>query len=304
MHDIHDLRRLDLNLLVILDALLAERHVSRAAERLAMSQPAVSHALARLREQLGDPLLVRVKNEMRLTARALELAPRLVQVLDGVRGLLGGPAFEAASSHRHFRLGMSDYGAWVLLPRLLRDLRQGAPQVSLGVSQESRLEMARQVAEGELDGALGVFPVLPAGVRAWRLFEESFVCVCRRDLLDRADGLSLPAYLAAAHVRVALQDSLEEIDGALGKLGLRRQVALALPHFTVAPALLEGTDLVLTIAARCLERLELPASLAVFEPPLALPRFDFVQIWREDAERDPARAWLRDRLQHAAQGSS
>ncbi|CDF85483.1 putative LysR-family transcriptional activator [Pseudomonas knackmussii B13] len=301
MHEIHDLRRIDLNLLVILDALLAERHVSRAADRLAMSQPAVSHALARLRELMGDPLLVRVRNEMRLTSLALELAPRLVLALDGVRGLLGGPAFAAESSHRHFRLGMSDYGAWVVLPRLLRDLRQSASHSSLGVTQESRLEMARQVAEGELDGALGVFPELPAGVRAWRLFEERFVCVCRRDLLDRPLSLSLPAYLAAAHLRVALQDTLEEVDGCLGKLGLQRRVALTLPHFTVAPALLEGTDLVLTIAERCLERLALSDSLAVFEPPLALPRFDFVQIWREDAERDPARLWLRQRLQQAAQ---
>ncbi|KAF1054392.1 MAG: PCP degradation transcriptional activation protein [Stenotrophomonas maltophilia] len=300
MHEIHDLRRLDLNLLVILDALLAERHVSRAAERLAMSQPAVSHALARLRERLGDPLLVRVKNEMRLTPRALALAPRLIEVLDGVRGLLGGPRFEAASSHRHFRLGMSDYGAWVLLPGLLRDLRRSAPQITLGVEQASRLDMARQVAEGELDFALGVFPLLPAGVSATRLFEERFVCVGQRDRFAAGSTLSLADYLAAPHVRVALQDSLEEVDGALGKLGLRRHIALSLPHFTVAPSLLEGSDLLLTIAARSLERLQLPASLTVFEPPLALAGFDFVLIWRDDIERDPARLWLRERLQAAA----
>ncbi|MEH7969636.1 LysR family transcriptional regulator [Pseudomonas aeruginosa] len=288
MQQIHDLRRIDLNLLVVLDALLSERHVSRAAQRLAMSQPAVSHALGRLRELFGDPLLVRVKSRMQLTSLALELAPKL-------------QAFEPVRSRRHFRLGMSDYGAWVVLPALLRQQQALAPGVSFGIVQEPRLETARQVAEGQLDCALGVFPLLPEGVRARRLFEERFVCVCRRSLFDRPDGLSLDRYLAARHVRVSLQDNpAEEVDSALEKRGLRRQVALTLPHFTVAPALLAGTDLVLTIAERTLERLRLPEELALCEPPLAIPRFDYVQIWRGDAEREAAGAWLREQIQAAA----
>ncbi|MBF3225752.1 LysR family transcriptional regulator, partial [Pseudomonas aeruginosa] len=130
----------------------------------------------------------------------------------------------------HFRLGMSDYGAWVVLPALLRQQQALAPGVSFGIVQEPRLETARQVAEGQLDCALGVFPLLPEGVRARRLFEERFVCVCRRSLFDRPDGLSLDRYLAARHVRVSLQDNpAEEVDSALEKRGLRRQVALTLP---------------------------------------------------------------------------
>ncbi len=158
MQQIHDLRRIDLNLLVVLDALLSERHVSRAAQRLAMSQPAVSHALGRLRELFGDPLLVRVKSRMQLTSLALELAPKLQASLDQVRGVIGGPTFEPVRSRRHFRLGMSDYGAWVVLPALLRQQQALAPGVSFGIVQEPRLETARQVAEGQLDCALGVFP--------------------------------------------------------------------------------------------------------------------------------------------------
>ncbi|EKJ6829997.1 LysR family transcriptional regulator [Pseudomonas aeruginosa] len=301
MQQIHDLRRIDLNLLVVLDALLSERHVSRAAQRLAMSQPAVSHALGRLRELFGDPLLVRVKSRMQLTSLALELAPKLQASLDQVRGVIGGPTFEPVRSRRHFRLGISDYGAWVVLPALLRQQQALAPGVSFGIVQEPRLETARQVAEGQLDCALEVFPLLPEGVRARRLFEERFVCVCRRSLFDRPDGLSLDRYLAARHVRVSLQDNpAEEVDSALEKRGLRRQVALTLPHFTVAPALLAGTDLVLTIAERTLERLRLPEELALCEPPLAIPRFDYVQIWRGDAEREAAGAWLREQIQAAA----
>ena len=300
MQQIHDLRRIDLNLLVVLDALLSERHVSRAAQRLAMSQPAVSHALGRLRELFGDPLLVRVKSRMQLTSLALELAPKLQASLDQVRGVIGGPAFEPERSRRHFRLGMSDYGAWVVLPALLRQQQALAPGVSFGIVQEPRLETARQVAEGQLDCALGYSPASGGRARqapvrgAFRLrLSAQPVRPPRRPVLDR--------YLAARHVRVSLQDNpAEEVDSALEKRGLRRQVALTLPHFTVAPALLAGTDLVLTIAERILERLRLPEELAVCEPPLAIPRFDYVQIWRGDAEREAAGAWLREQIQAAA----
>lgn len=237
MHSIHDLRRIDLNLLVILDALLEERHVSRAAERLSMTQPAVSHALNRLRDLLDDPLLVRSGNQMQLTRRAFELAGPLREILGGVRRLVLGDDFDPANAELELRLGMSDYGAWVVLPRLLPVLRREAPGIHLDVRQASRGGMAEQVASGELDGALGVFPMLPEGLRVQRLFEERFVCLCSRETLGGRKRLDLEDYLAAPHLRVALQQSpAEEIDSHLEKLGRRRQVASTVPHFSVAPA--------------------------------------------------------------------
>jgi len=297
MHSIHDLRRIDLNLLVILDALLEERHVSRAAERLAMTQPAVSHALNRLRELLGDPLLVRSGNQMQLTRRAFELAGPLREVLGGVRRLVLGDAFDPASAELELRLGMSDYGTWVVLPGLLPVLRREAPGIHLEVRQASRLDMAEQVASGELDGALGVFPLLPEGLRVQRLFEERFVCLCASQTLGTSARLNLDDYLAAPHLRVALQQSpAEEIDSHLEKLGRRRQVAATVPHFSVAPSLLAGTDMVLTIAARMLPDDLDRFGLASFEPPLKLAPFDFVQIWSDATDDDPARRWLRGKL--------
>lgn len=297
MHSIHDLRRIDLNLLVILDALLEERHVSRAAERLAMTQPAVSHALNRLRELLGDPLLVRSGNQMQLTRRAFELAGPLREVLGGVRRLVLGDAFDPASAELELRLGMSDYGTWVVLPGLLPVLRREAPGIHLEVRQASRLDMAEQVASGELDGALGVFPLLPEGLRVQRLFEERFVCLCSSQTLGTSARLNLDDYLAAPHLRVALQQSpAEEIDSHLEKLGRRRQVAATVPHFSVAPSLLAGTDMVLTIAARMLPDDLDRLGLASFEPPLKLAPFDFVQIWSDTSDDDPARRWLRGKL--------
>ncbi|WP_371234067.1 LysR family transcriptional regulator [Pseudomonas sp. QE6] len=301
MHSIHDLRRIDLNLLVILDALLDERHVSRAAERLAMTQPAVSHALNRLRDLLGDPLLVRTGNQMQLTRRAFELAGPLRKILGDVRRLVLDDDFDPASAELELRLGMSDYGAWVVLPALLPILRREAPGIHLDVRQASRLGMAEQVASGELDGALGVFPLLPEGLRVQRLFEERFVCLCAVDTLAGRQRMDLDDYLAAPHLRVALQQSpAEEIDSHLEKLGRRRQVAATVPHFSVAPGLLAGTDLVLTIAERMLPDDLETHGLASFEAPLQLARFDFVQIWSETSEDDPARRWLRGRLTQAA----
>ena len=301
MHSVHDLRRIDLNLLVILDALLDERHVSRAAERLAMTQPAVSHALNRLRDLLGDPLLVRTGNQMQLTRRAFELAGPLRKILGDVRRLVLGDDFDPASAELELRLGMSDYGAWVVLPALLPILRREAPGIHLDVRQASRLGMAEQVASGELDGALGVFPLLPEELRVQRLFEERFVCLCAVDTLAGRQRMDLDDYLAAPHLRVALQQSpAEEIDSHLEKLGRRRQVAATVPHFSVAPGLLAGTDLVLTIAERMLPDDLETHGLASFEAPLQLARFDFVQIWSETSEDDPARRWLRGRLTQAA----
>lgn len=301
MQLIHDLRRIDLNLLVVLDALLEERHVSRAAERLAMTQPAVSHALNRLRDLLDDPLLVRSGNQMQLTRRAFELAGPLRETLAGVRRLVLGDDFDPASAELSLRLGMSDYGAWVALPGLLRVLRREAPGIRLEVCQASRLDMATEVANGDLDGALGVFPLLPEGLRAQALFEERFVCLCASETLAGRERLTLDEYLAAPHLRVALQQSpAEEIDSHLERLGRRRQVSATVPHFSVAPALLAGTDLLLTIAERMLPDDLEAHGLASFEPPLQLARFDFVQIWSEASQDDPARRWLRGKLAQAA----
>ena len=156
----NNLGGIDLNLLVVLDALLAERHVSRAALRLNKSQPAVSHALARLRTLFDDPLLVRHGGQLELTVRALEIAPQLAGALAHMRQLMGSQPFDPRRERRAFRLAMSDYAALVLLPRLMAVLRRQAPYVDLIVSQASREVMMSQVVDGEIDLALGVFPTL------------------------------------------------------------------------------------------------------------------------------------------------
>jgi len=296
MHEMNTLRRIDLNLLVILDALLAERHVTRAAERLHLSQPAVSHALARLRELLNDPLLERVGSTLVPTARALELAPPLAEVLTQVQALLAPETFDAATVSRGFRLAMSDYGAALLLPGLVHDLRSTAPGIDLVVTQASRETMLEQLLAGDVDLALGVFPVVPAGLRSVTLFEERFACLLDRDSLPAGAALTLPAYLARPHVAVEMRGGgALEIGQALTAMHEHRRVALSLPHWNVAPQLIAGTDLILTVAARGLRQIVHP-QLAVLPVPFALPAFSFVMVWHQRRDEEPGLQWLRERI--------
>ncbi|WP_095160046.1 LysR family transcriptional regulator [Pseudomonas sp. Irchel 3E13] len=297
-----DLRRIDLNLLLTLHALLAEQHVSRAALRLHRSQPAVSHALAQLREIFADPLLVRRGGRLQPTARALELTQPLQDALQQLDGLLSSPGFDPTRARRSFRLAMSDYGARVVLPRLMRGLREDAPEVDLVVTQGSREAMLSQLFDGEIDLALGVFPTLAAPLRAETLFEERFACLADRDSLPARGGLTLPQWLARPHVLVAVRPGADnEIDLALAALGEQRRVALALPHWTAATEVIAGTDLLLTVARRSLAgRLSL-SGLRCFEPPLPIRAFNFQQAWHERREGDAAHRWLRGRVMQACQ---
>lgn len=301
MHDVNTLRGIDLNLLVVLDALLAERHVSRTASRLNMSQPAVSHALGRLRHLFGDPLLIRRGGHLVPSARALEIAPALSDALRQVRDVLGPARFDPATEKRTFRLAMSDYGSAVILPGLLKKLRLEAPGIGIVITQSSREAMLGLVLDGECDLALGVFPDLPARVEADPLFVEHFACLADREGLEGHDHLDLAAYLARPHMLVAMKDEANsEIDAALRAMGHARRIAVTLPHWGNAPRLIPGTDLVLTVARKALAHWERDPALAVFAPPFPIPPFSFVQVWHERRGGDPTHAWLRAAVANAS----
>jgi len=296
----NSLRGIDLNLLVVLEALLAERHISRAALRLQLSQPAVSHSLARLRQLLDDPLLVRGQGGLVLTPRAHELTGPLAEALAQVRILLGPGGFQPSTARRTFRLAMSDYGALVVLPRLLRTVRRAAPNIDLVITQASRETMTAQVADGEIDLALGAFAFEPEGVRTAVLFDDDFACAVDAATVRDTGRLDHVAYLARSHVLVTgATERGEAIDAAVARLGGRRKIACAVPHWSVAPGLILGTNMVLTTARRTLEALA-DDRLAIFEAPFAIPGFTYSMIWPEKAEADPGLTWLRERVLQAA----
>jgi len=182
----NDLRRIDLNLLLTLHALLAEKHVTRAALRLHKSQPAVSHALAQLRDIFKDPLLTRRGAGMALTPRAQDLLQPLDVALRQLNALLGEDAFDPRQAKRCFRVAMSDYAAHLILPTLVKRLRDQAPGIDLVVCQASREAMLAQLADGDIELALGVFPKASSGIMVETLFEEHFVSVAdKRSLAVR-----------------------------------------------------------------------------------------------------------------------
>ncbi|MCZ0990946.1 LysR family transcriptional regulator [Streptomyces diastatochromogenes] len=290
-----ELRRIDLNLLLTLHALLAEKHVTRAALRLNKSQPAVSHALAQLRTRFGDPLLVRHGGRMVLTARAEALTQPLEDALTSLNGLLSAPDFDPSLTRRRFRLSLSDYASRIVLPPLVRHVRHEAPGLDLAISQAGREAMLAQLTDGELDIALGVFPDVPEDIEVQTLFQEEFISLADKAVLPAQGELSLEEWLERPHIMLAMRpDANDEIETALAARGLRRHLAVTLPHWSAAVDLLAGTDLILTVAGRAVGPMQRHRALRKFTPPLDLPRFAYQQAWHIRRANDPAHRWLRE----------
>ena len=290
------LRNIDLNLLVVLDALLTEKHVTRTGLCLHLSQPAISHSLNKLRVLLDDPLLIRQGNEVVLSALAQNLQAPLKDILGQIETLLGQSIdFVPVDSQRTFRVAMSDYGAAIVLPKLIVQLRAQAPGTSLVVIQDSRLGMLEQVEQGKIDLAVGVFAALPADVSSDVLFEETFTCLLNRRSLPENGVLDLDSYLARPHLLVSTDGSTQgEVDNVLRSQGLQRRVAVNVPHWGAAPGMIADTDLILTVATRTLDNLPLGDTLVALAPPLTVAPFNYVQVWHNRFNQDPAHRWLRE----------
>jgi DNA-binding transcriptional LysR family regulator len=298
MQPLH-LASLDLNLLVALDALLEERNVTRAAERTGVTQSAMSHALARLRALVGDPLLVRGRSGMVATARAEALALPIRRALEGIVLALETPEpFEPKTAHLSIRIATSDYGELVLLPKLVRRLEQEAPHIDLRLIPNSG-DSVGPLVQGVVD--LVVAPVRPGdevqGVLAKKLFDESFVCIVRRGHPLAKKKLTLARFAAASHALIAPRGREGSLaDDSLARLGLSRRVAVTLPHFLVAPHVVAESDLVLVLAARVASQLATPLGLVVLAPPkeLGLTGFRMSALWHERTQHDPAHRWVRE----------
>ena len=305
MHMVHDriLSGIDLNLLVVLRALLSERHVTRAAARVGLSQSATSHALSRLRELLADPLLVRSGRVLSLTPRALRLLPTLDRALGELeRAVSGEPQFDPSTARRSFAIGMADYLQALIMGPLLRRLATRAPGVDLAVvvfpNQEELLE------SGELDLALTVTGREKRSLRYEALFEEQFVCMVRRDHPQIKQRPSLERYLAQRHVVVAPSGTPGSlVDDALAARGLERRVALRVTNFLIAPVVVSETDFMNTMPARLARQLVKNYPLRLVPPPIELPRFGYCMSWHPRLDQDDAQRWLRQLVAAATKTS-
>ena len=298
MHDrTVDLRRLDLNLLTVFDAVVSERSVSRAANLLSLTQPAVSHALGRLRAACGDAILERYGRAMVPTPRATALHGEVRAILARAqRVFLMASVFDPASSERVFRIGASDYAAQIALPQLVQRARSAAPLLRIEVHHAGRNDGPDLIRSGVLDVAIGVFNAAEEGVRTEMLLEEPYACAMAATHPLAGRPLTLQAYLDATHIQVLVQAGTSgAIEEMLGRAGARRKVAVVTAHFLVAVSLLAGTDLILT-APRGLFALGGTVGLKLRKPPFPIERFWTQLAYAPRHLPDPGLRWLRDQL--------
>lgn len=294
-----NLRTVDLNLLVALEALLAECNVSRAAEKLGMTQSTLSHALQRLRVVFGDPLLKRGSRGMEPTERALALREPLKQTLADIHSMLNSKvSFDPAVASRTFRLSMSDAMSVGALPMIVRRLRKQAPNIDLLVTTHSRRETYTRIENDDVDMAIGVFPQLPRSLLSGELYKDKMVCVAdRKHPYLKKGRMDQVSYLACPHVTVAPNlDSGVQLDDIFAAMGLHRRVVATVPHYIAVPALIRGTDLIANTRRRLVETLRESSGLVVFPIPvkLQIPDLSFRQIWHRRYEGDSGHKWLRD----------
>lgn len=292
-----DLHGIDLNLLVAFDALMAERHVTRAGARIGRTQPAMSAALARLRALLKDELFVRGAKGLQPTPRALDLAEPLSRALAQIQQSLSfTQTFAPASSTASFALALTEHPAYVLLPRLLATLQKKAPGITLKVhGYTARDDAIDMLDAGEVDMAIGV-PPAPAGRILLRpLFEESFVCILRKDHPAARGKLDLRRFLQLTHLLVSPEnDRFGLVDAALAKLGHRRRLGLTLPQMYAAPALIAQSDMIATVMTGVATASGHAAALKLLPPPLEIAPVRFTLAWHRRNDAHPAQAWLRD----------
>lgn len=302
MRDAHDpLARLDLNLVRALDALLTERHVTRAAARLSLTQSAASRALARLREELGDPILVRGPSGALLpTARAEQLAPVVRRALEELAAAWRGETFEAKTSQRRFTVSGADYAELVLLPGLAARLAELAPGVTLGFVPMPN-DLAGALASGEVDAILVPGALGGGGLYQRHLFDESFVVAMRAGHPAASGKLTLDRFCALSHLLIAPRGNPGgAVDNALAAMGRRRHVAVSVPHFLVAPHVIAASDLVITMAMRMVAVFSTMFELVTRAPPLPVPGFSIHLQWHERTHADAGHRWFREQLAHVA----
>jgi len=300
-----DIRAVDLNLLKAFDALHAERAVTRAASRIGLSQPAMSHALSRLRGLFGDDLFVRTPGGMEPTARAREIAPLIAQAIEQIEAALNlGAGFDPATSTATFTAGMGEYAEVALVGRLAASFSRQAPHATLRLLSMHGADAAEQLEQGRIDVAVAHLRALPPAIETTLLFRDPFVVAARKGH-PIAQGspqspLTVEAYAAQDHVLVSPRgDPSGALDRILVDYGQRRRVALLVATYLAVPAALAASDLIATLPSRAAALVAAHAEIAILPLPI-----DFAatvsMAWHRRAASEPAQAWFRGLLTEAA----
>ncbi len=299
MHGMN-LSSIDLNLLVVLHALLETRSVTAAAKRVSLSQSATSHALGRLRILLGDELLVRAGRSMQTTPRAQRLRPQLASLLEGVQQLLVDDAsFDEKTLHRTFTIATVDYGERVFVVPLGQALASIAPQVNLYVIRS--LPVVQDLRVGAQDLGIGVLSSTPPEIESEVLVTEKFVCLLRAGHKAAKQRITLKRYAALDHVVVSPGgNSRSRIDTVLASHGLERRVARTVASFEIAPSLVRESDYILTMAEHMARPIADRLGLCVREAPPQFADSVISMAWHRRTSSDPAQQWFREQVRTVA----
>ncbi|ARP78958.1 LysR family transcriptional regulator [Bordetella genomosp. 6] len=300
-------KHLDLNLLMIFDAILAEGHVTRAAERLAMSQSAVSKGLAQLRQAFGDPLFLRASRGVVPTHRALEIADQVRQAIAALNNLASPVTeFDARSARAHFNIGATDYVSFVLLPGLMRRLQETAPHVSLTLHDMESMMPEEMLLAGKVDLVISSVTSVNFPIYRQELFRDHYVCLCRVGHPALADPVPIEQFVSGRHLAMPRQNGARErvLQDTLQRLGVTRDVAVQVPHMLAIPATLTATDLMATMAHRVAREFAARHPLQVLAHPLPLPDFPVSQLWHDRTRRSPSHQWLRDTVYDLARADA
>jgi DNA-binding transcriptional LysR family regulator len=300
-----NLKSIDLNLLVYLDVLLHKKSVTRSAEALGISQPAMSNSLQRLRKLFGDPLLVRTRTGMQPTERAESLKPAIRGIIAAVEEAVeADKGFEPATSDRLFRLAISDYAESTMLPHMLRRMRSEAPNASLDLLTPSDISF-EDVEHGNVDMVINRFEELPSSFHSKVLWRDSFSCLLSRSNPIR-ENFTLQTYLQADHVWVSKtgmgvgvgvqpgdREQLGWVDNALSKLGKSRRIRVFTRHYQVATHLAEMRDLIVTLPTRAANLMNDVPGVVKLPPPFEIPQIELKMAWSPLLQNNPAHQWFR-----------
>lgn len=303
---IHD-RNIDLHLLACLDALLTERQVTRAAERMNMTQPGMSNALARLRQKFQDPLLVRTSHGMVPTERALELAASVRAALMHVDAALAHHGeFIPENARVSYKIAISDYVSLLLMPALMDDLLKKAPGVKVTTSASDAKRLREWLEEGECHLSIGYYADLADGMHSSELLTDEMCCIAREGHPALRGRISLEQYIEQPHVLMVggSQAATFEVmaDEALSALGLARRIVMRMPSLLVVPAVVAGSEMIATVPRRLARIYRESLPLQVMELPVEVPTYRLLMVWHERTQHDGAQRWLRQKIRHLAKG--
>ncbi|MFC0322147.1 LysR family transcriptional regulator [Gallibacterium melopsittaci] len=296
-----NLRTLDLNLLKVFNTLIEEKSVSKAAQKLSVTQPAMSGALMRLRESFDDPLFVRVQRGVQPTNRALELAPKVKNILSEAELLLQPTNFDPKTAEMTVRFVCTDYSMRAVIVPFLQLLKQQAPNIKVAVLAILDSSVQKQLEQNIIDFAIVTPDFKAPDVYAKHLYDEQYVCAVRSDHpIAKQSKLSLKQFCQLDQALVSYYGGhfTGITDEALTKLGLKRNVVLSVQNFIVLPEILQHSDLLAVVPKRLVTNLD---RIKLFEPPLEIQGFSKMLVWHERTHRDPAFQWLREKVVEACQ---